>query len=173
MQKVLIIDTSILCVWLRVAGKETCGQTNEQWEKSRVDKLLKEEVEAGTTLVLPLSTIIETGNHITQANSRQYETAQELARIMALAADERSPWAAFENQAILWNAAGLKQLAEEWANLVSQKISIGDVAVKMVADFYARSGFKVEILTGDAGLKAYEPVKPVELPKRRSQRRSQ
>ena len=25
MRKVLILDTSILCVWLKVPGKETCG----------------------------------------------------------------------------------------------------------------------------------------------------
>ena len=26
MKKVLIIDTSIMCVWLQVPGKETCGK---------------------------------------------------------------------------------------------------------------------------------------------------
>ena len=25
MKKVLVIDTSVLCVWLKVPGKETCG----------------------------------------------------------------------------------------------------------------------------------------------------
>lgn len=31
MRKVLIIDTSILCVWLQVAGMETCGPNNDRW----------------------------------------------------------------------------------------------------------------------------------------------
>lgn len=28
MRKVLVIDTSVLCVWLKVPGKETCGPSN-------------------------------------------------------------------------------------------------------------------------------------------------
>ena len=28
MKKVLVIDTSVLCVWLKVPGKETCGSSN-------------------------------------------------------------------------------------------------------------------------------------------------
>lgn len=170
MRKVLIIDTSILCVWLQVPGKETCGVTNNQWNKSAVDQLLEQEIAANTTLVLPLTTIIETGNHIAQANSRRYETAQALAKIMTLAADETSPWAAFADQAILWNAQGLRQLAIEWAELASRKISIGDAAIKTVAEFYARIGCRVEILTGDQGLKSFEPTVSIKSVKRRSRR---
>ncbi len=28
MKKVLVVDTSVLCVWLKVPGKETCGSSN-------------------------------------------------------------------------------------------------------------------------------------------------
>ena len=66
MKKVLIIDTSILCCWIGVQRKETCGSDGDVWDKSRVDKQLKKDIKAGATLVLPLTTIIETGNHITQ-----------------------------------------------------------------------------------------------------------
>ncbi|HEY9895136.1 MAG TPA: hypothetical protein V6D34_06960, partial [Candidatus Sericytochromatia bacterium] len=83
MQRVLIIDTSILCVWLQVPGKTMCGSDAEQWDKKRVGQELEKEIQAGTTLVLPLATIIETGNHISQAVSQRYETAQALAKIMA------------------------------------------------------------------------------------------
>lgn len=38
---------------------------------------------------------------------------------------------------------------------------------KDVADYYARAGFRVTILTGDAGLKAYEPAVPAAVPRRR------
>lgn len=64
MKKVLIIDTSILCVYLGVPGKETCGSESNKWNKIKVDEILKKEEEAKTTFVLPLATIIETGNHI-------------------------------------------------------------------------------------------------------------
>jgi len=173
MQRVLIIDTSILCVWLQVPGKTTCGSAAEQWNKERVDQALEQEIQAGTTLVLPLATIIETGNHISQAASQRYEMAQALARIMAEAADGKTPWAAFTIQTDLWDADGLKKLATEWAALASQKLSIGDATIKTVAEYYARSGFEVEIFTGDKGLKAYQPsLPPSTIPRRRSQRRS-
>ena len=43
---------------------------------------------------------------------------------------------------------------------------IGDATIKDVAEFYTESGVSVEILTGDEGLKAYEP-KAVKVPRRR------
>lgn len=167
MRKVLIIDTSILCILLGVPGKTTCGSGSNQWNKERVDKLLQNEIQASTTLVLPLATILETGNHIAQAASQRYETAQALADIMAQAADERTPWAAFTDQSVLWDADGLKKLATEWPSLAAQKISIGDATIKTVAEYYAKLGCQVEILTGDEGLKSYDPTVSVPIPRRR------
>jgi hypothetical protein len=167
MRKVLIIDTSILCVWLQVSGKTTCGSGSNQWNRERVEKVLEAEIQAATTLVLPLATILETGNHIAQASSQRYETAQALAKLMAAAADEKTPWAAFTDQSVLWEAEELKKLATEWPDLAARKISIGDATIKTVAEHYARSGYQVEIFTGDEGLKAYEPSIPVKPPRRR------
>lgn len=169
MRKVLILDTSILCVWLEIPGKETCGSGQNAWSRSKVDQLLQQEQQAGTTFVLPLASIIETGNHIAQGSSQRYEKAQALAKLMLDAADEKSPWAAFTEQSRLWDAEGLKRLATEWIELAPQSISIGDATIKTVADFYARIGYQVEILTGDDGLKAFEPAPSTKRPKRRSQ----
>lgn len=168
MRKVIIIDTSILCIWLGIPGKETCGSGTNQWDKSRVEALLQKEEKESTTFVLPLASILETGNHITQAKSRQYEMAHKLAEIMTLVAEEKTPWAAFTEQSVLWEAEGLKKLAAEWPNLAKQKISIGDATIKTVAEYYAKIGFRVEIITGDDGLKAYEPTSPIPTPRRRS-----
>ena len=148
-------------------GKTTCGSGSNQWNREKVDKLLQQEIEASTTLVLPLATILETGNHIAQAKSQRYETAQALAEIMAQAADERTPWAAFTDQSVLWDADGLKRLATAWPNLAVQKISIGDATIKTVAEYYAKLSCQVEILTGDEGLKSYEPIVSVPIPRRR------
>ena len=167
MRKVLIIDTSILCVWLKVSKMESCGTDNERWDFSRVDKHIQSEIKKKTTLVLPLATLVETGNHIAQAGSKRYETAQALAEIIAAVADETTPWAAFTDQSSLWDVEGLKKLAAEWPNLANQKISIGDATIKTVAEYYAKMGFQVEILTGDGGLKAYEPSTPPPIPRRR------
>lgn len=169
MRKVLILDTSILCVWLEIPGKETCGFGQNYWVKNKVDELLKKEQQAGTTFVLPLASIIETGNHIAQASSKRYEKSQAFAQLMLDAADEKSPWAAFTEQSHLWDAEGLKRLANEWVSLAVRSISIGDATIKTVAEFYAQIGCQVEILTGDEGLKAFQPIPPTRLPKRRSQ----
>ena len=167
MKKVLIIDTSILCVWLAVPGKDTCGPDNDKWDKERVNVKIQKETEARTTFVLPLATIIETGNHISQAAHTRRERGAALAALMRKSADQQTPWAAFSDQSILWSSDKLKFLADTWPDLAMQKLSLGDATIKDVADYYAQMGYSVEILTGDRGLKAYEPSVPPEIPRRR------
>jgi hypothetical protein len=173
MQKVLIFDTSILCVWLRVPGKETCGSSDDHWNYSRVEALIEREKQTPTTFVLPLATIIETGNHIAQTNTNRFELAQSLANLIRLAADQQTPWAAFTDQTILWSPESLKSLADSWPQLVTERISIGDATIKSVAEFYSKSNFSVEILTGDKGLKSYEPLSQSTLSPRYKTRRNQ
>lgn len=165
-KKVLILDTSVLCCWLRIPGKETSGPLNDQWTPERIDALIKEEKQR-STFVLPLATLIETGNHIAQAAHRRHECAIALASHLAATADAQTPWAAFTDQSALWESDQLKVLAESWPGLAVGGTSIGDATIKDVAEHYAKAGFHVEILTGDAGLKAYEPAKPLPAPPRR------
>jgi len=164
---VVVIDTSILCVWLKVPGKETCGPDNNRWEFDRVDQEISRRREAGNSLILPLTTIIETGNHISQAAGDRYVLAGELGRVMIMAADAQSPWAAFSEQSDRWTPENLKKLAEEWPPLAAQKLSIGDATIKDVADYYAKMGYSVTILTGDQQLAAYQPAPPAQIPRRR------
>ncbi len=170
MKRVLIIDTSILCVWLDVPGMGTCGPAIDKWDKRRVDRKLDEELTKKTTFVLPLASIIETGNHISQAIHSRKDRGEALADLMRRSADEESPWAAFSDQSVLWSAEKLKALADSWPNLAAQKLSLGDATIKDVAEHYAQLGYAVEILTGDQGLKAYEPVAMIAVPRRRQQR---
>ncbi|MFM7406990.1 MAG: hypothetical protein ACKO3K_10090 [Cuspidothrix sp.] len=160
MKKVLIIDTSILCVYLGVPGKETCGDDNDKWDKKRVDARFLEEEKQGTDFILPLATIIETGNHIAQANSKRYEIAQAFADILIKVAEGIIPWAVFTTELDeLWSKEKLKELALEWPVLASRNISLGDATIKNVAQFYAKTGSPVKIFTGDRELKAYELTK--------------
>nr|CAA6818782.1 MAG: Unknown protein [uncultured Thiotrichaceae bacterium] len=166
MRKVLILDTSILCVWLNVPGKTACGSDNDRWDQARVTEKIKEEEQADTTFVLPLAALIETGNHIAQAGHSRRERAIALADVIRKSADDIDPWAAFDNQAVLWTPEYLRELADTWPELAMANIAIGDATIKALAEYYAKQ-FKVEILTGDQGLKAYEPTAPVEQPRRR------
>lgn len=165
--KVLIIDTNILCVYLKVPYMDDAGPTNDKWNYERVSNKIIEEITNKTVLVLPMATLIETGNHIAQANGDVYSIAQDLANIIKKVANEEEPWAAFTFQSELWNEENLIKLADEWPDLAAQKLSIGDTTIKNVAKYYSDAGYQVEILTADQGLKSYEPATKKIIPRRR------
>jgi len=166
-KRVLILDTSVLCCWLQVQGKEESGPVDDRWDHARIAQLLDKERSQGSTFVLPIATLIETGNHIAQAPGQRFERASDLAGYLKEAADAQSPWAAFTEQSSLWESDNLRKVAETWPALATGGTSIGDHTIKDVAEYYAQAGYFVEILTGDAGLKAYEPVQPASIPRRR------
>ncbi|MFH1139464.1 MAG: hypothetical protein V1816_25555 [Pseudomonadota bacterium] len=167
MKRILIIDTSILCVWLDVPGLNACGPNDDRWDRARVEKKIQHEMEQDTTFVLPLATILETGNHIAQAQQSRRERGKALAELMKQSADRQTPWAAFSDQSALWSAEKVKALADIWPDLAAQKLSLGDATIKDVAEYYAQIGYAVEILTGDKGLKAHQPATPLQVPRRR------
>ena len=166
-QRILILDTSVLCCWLQVPGKEETGPVHDRWNHDRINVLLERERTKSSTFVLPMATLIETGNHIAQAPCQRFERATRLANYLREAADAQSPWAAFTDQSPLWQTENLRTLADRWPQLASGGISIGDATIKDVAEYYAKAGYFVEILTADAGLKAYEPAQPISIPRRR------
>lgn len=166
-RKILILDTSVLCCWLRIPKMEEAGPLTDRWNHDRIDTLLKEESAQGSTFVLPLASLIETGNHVAQAVEYRFELATALTGHFRDAADANSPWAAFTEQSPLWDSENLRLLADSWPVLAVGGLSIGDATIKGVAEYYASAGYTVEIITGDQGLKAYEPAKPVLIPRRR------
>ena len=166
-RKILILDSSVLCCWLKVPGKDTAGPQGDQWTYQRINTLIQQEQQKGSTLVLPIASLIETGNHIAQATNLRHQCATELARCLTDTADAKSPWAAFTDQTVLWEPDQLLKIAQDWPPLAAGGMSIGDATIKHVAEYYAQAGWHVEILTGDAGLKAYEPAKPPQIAPRR------
>lgn len=166
-KRVLILDTSVLCCWLQVPGKEDAGPANDRWNHDRIKVLLDQERAKNSTFVLPIATLIETGNHIAQAPSHRFERASSLASYLRETADAKSPWAAFTDQSPLWQAENLRTLADSWPQLAKGGTTIGDATIKDVAEYYAKAGYFVEILTGDEGLKAYQPAQPPAIPRRR------
>jgi hypothetical protein len=167
-KKILILDTSILCCWLRVPGKDTAGAQHDLWDFSRIDKLLVAERDQGSTFVLPIASLIETGNHIAQCNGDRYNLATSLTDHLKNTVDASSPWAAFTDQSALWEPSKLQELATVWPQLAVGRTSIGDATIKHVAEYYSQAGWEVEILTGDEGLKAYETSRQTLIPRRRS-----
>ena len=138
---------------------ETCGSDDDRWNYERVCNVIETEEHKGTTFVLPLATIIETGNHITHISGDKFSTAKALHEVIVKSADESTPWAAFTEQGKLWSPERLKSLSKNWCNkTVNSGQSLGDASIVDVANYYFEMGFDVEILTGDKGLKAYQPT---------------
>lgn len=167
MNKVIVIDTSIYCVWLQIPFMETCGKDNDRWDFERVNAKIEEEIAAKSTLVLPLATLIETGNHLSQCSGDRYQLALKFSENLKNSIDNQNPWAAFSEQSSLWNDESMTELANNFPNFAAQELSIGDATIKSVAEYYSSIGFQVEILTGDGGLKAYEPINKPLIPRRR------
>ena len=164
--KLAIVDTSWLCVYLSVPGKDECtGNISLSTDEAR--QIWKEEDEAGVRFVLPLTTVIETGNHIAQAPRDRREVATTFVKDMILEASEaNAPWIVFSQQLDSWQPDQMGWL-KDWPDYAEAKLSIGDMAIKQVADFYSRLGYEVEIFTCDEGLKAHQPASPTRQPRRR------
>lgn len=170
-RKVLIIDTSVLCVWLQVPGMDSCGSDEDRWDYNRINDKIDKELSESTTFVLPLAAIIETGNHITHSTGNgRYLSACKLSEIVGKTADKESPWAAFTDQHGMWDKEGLKKLCSRWLTTVNTGQSLGDASIVDVCEYYSKIGCNVEIFTGDAGLKSYEPTIKVPTPRRRCKR---
>lgn len=171
-KKVIILDTSILCVWLRVPGMDKIEKDGEtKVTPADVENKISAETKAGCRIVLPLASIIETGNHITQIKGDPYNYINSFANLVHDSIDGRKPWDIFRNQSVLFSDEKLKELVDDWKKYGRQKLSIGDTSIKQVAEYYFDQGLEVEIYTGDSGLKAFEPRREaVKLPRNKGRR---
>jgi hypothetical protein len=86
MREVVLIDTSVLCHLLDVP--------NKGGKQAEVIHELKRLQGKGATLVIPLTAVIETGNHVAQnGDGRQRRAAaQRFARLMGQAARGEQPF---------------------------------------------------------------------------------
>lgn len=169
-KKVLILDTSVLCVFLQIPGKETCGIGNDVLTYEKVSVKINQAIkENRTTFILPLASIIETGNHITHANGDKHQLVSSFIKIIYDSIDEKKPWAAFTKQNDLWTEEKIKPILENWKRTSVTGQPLGDALIVSVAAYYFEAGYEVEIFTGDTGLKAYEPKREevYPLPRRR------
>jgi hypothetical protein len=64
---IIVIDTSILTVHLRLPGHVSCGPQEDEWDYARIESHLKKQAAEGALFVLPLAAIIETAKHISQS----------------------------------------------------------------------------------------------------------
>lgn len=71
-----VVDTGVLCCWLEVPGKEVAGSDENRWDVNRARSAIDNVINQSGTLILPLSVVIETANHIAQASHSRRVKAQ-------------------------------------------------------------------------------------------------
>ncbi|MEV0034427.1 hypothetical protein [Streptomyces sp. NPDC050804] len=149
------VDTSILCNLLEVPGK------SQDREKVIAELKRKREVRE-TDLLLPVTAVIETGNHIAQLSDGHFRRlcAERLAGVLITVIEGTAPWALNE---IEWNGAHLRALVDggsTGATLVEHacnRLGCGDLNILVERDRYlARtSGVTATIWTLDELLASY------------------
>jgi hypothetical protein len=147
-------DTSVFTNLLDVPGR---AQRREQVLREQRDR---ETQRCG--LVLPVATVIETGNHIAQlANgSERRAAAQRFGDILLLVAAGRAPW---RLHSASWDSAFLHRLVRAGstgATLVDhamRELGCGDLSILVEREVYRdQTGISdVRIWTLDAGLAAH------------------
>jgi hypothetical protein len=87
MREIHLIDTSVFCNIMQIPGM--CPQ-----HKEALTELQALVSRPGTTLLLPVTTIYETGNHIAQNGSggQRRQAAQRFVTQVQAAFDGRAPW---------------------------------------------------------------------------------
>lgn len=150
--KVTFIDTSVLCELLQVPGM--CSQH----EDIRTEFELRDD--DGQRFVIPITAVIETGNHIAQANGDRRAAAERFVGFLAAASLGVAPWTV---QRLSWDDEFLVELCagnatgQPFIDLASAKMGAGDVAILVERDRFKRDSAytDVQVWTLDEALGAY------------------
>jgi len=150
------IDTSVLCSLLAIPDKD---QDQDQVRSDFV------EHRRHADFVLPVTAIIETGNHIAQIKDggRRRECAEKFAEIIQMIVDRTAPWTL---NSVEWDEAYLRSLlagagtGTRLVDLAIAKLGCGDLSILAEIDRYRARTADVEILlwTLDSQLNAYAGI---------------
>jgi len=150
----VLIDTSIFLYILRVPGYENPTQ------EASIARCMTHLLESGAVLYLPLTTILETGNHIGHIpdGKKRRWAAQDFVHRIQEALDGKAPW----HVAPFVKEEALKACLADFESYAIQKLGLGDVllikdAAKRLSEFAQARGENVCIWTLDATLRAHSP----------------
>lgn len=120
-----IIDTSVMDNLLDLPG------WNQRHEETK-DELLR-LVKRKVTLILPVTTVIETGNHIAQlTGADRYALAQKFAGILRATARDEAPW----HFGPPFDAIFLLRVADLLPQMAARGIGGGDTSIKAAFEKY-------------------------------------
>lgn len=117
---VRFIDTTIMLNLLEVPGR--CAQ------KEEVKQEWREVLKNKETLIMPIATIIETGNHIAHiADGRSRHTVTlRFKEFLEKTADSKAPWTLYGNGL---EQEEIKYIAEHMNEFTQAQIGIGDMTI--------------------------------------------
>lgn len=150
--KVTFIDTSVLCELLKVPG------LSSHHDDIRTEFELRGE--DGERFVIPITAVIETGNHIAQSNGDRRAAAERFVRFLGAA---RSGEAPFTVHRLSWDDEFLMELCagngtgRALIDLAAARMGAGDVAILVERGRFKRDSAytEVQVWTLDAALGTY------------------
>lgn len=125
------VDTSVLCELLQVPGKSSPDRAAEM--QAEADRRYRD----GERFIIPITAVIETGNHIAQAVGNRYEPAERLVRLLQLAVAEESPWRVLQTRLgpeFLSSLCTGDSTGESLQALAARKVGAGDIAILVECD---------------------------------------
>lgn len=150
----VFVDTSIFLHILRVPGFQDRNREEE------IRSCLKELIEQDALLYLPLTTILETGNHISRIRdgALRRRAAETFVERVQEALDGEAPWA----PTFFLDRRVLRQSLVDYPGYAMQSVSFGDFlllrdAIQRVNELKQDRADRVWIWTLDQTLRAHSP----------------
>lgn len=146
---VRFIDTSIMTNVLRIPGR--CN------DAERLQRELEQVIEAKEVLILPIATIIETGNHIAHIEDGNIRRAiaEKFGEYLRKTAEGEAPWKLY---GIEMDKEGLLYLADHIEEYAVREIGIGDMSIVYAYEQYKNKTpaiGRIMIWSMDKHLQAY------------------
>lgn len=155
--RAVFIDTSVLDNLLQIPGKD---QDREQAQRDFVNL----QRDTAVQFVLPVTAVIEVGNHIAQLNNGddRRRIAAKFGGMLESVCGSEAPWVLHDFE---WGETFLRAFLDgastgtTWTDLAQAGIGGGDLSILVEADlFNRRLKIASEIWTYDQGLRSYSPL---------------
>lgn len=146
---VRFIDTSIMLNLLEVPG--SCS------EKEKVKQEWAEVLKNKETLIMPIATIIETGNHIAHISNgnARHTVTEKFKEFLEKTAEEKAPWTLYGNGL---DKEEIRYVADHLNEFTKNCIGIGDMTIIYAFEKYRKEQpaiGTIMIWSTDSHLSAY------------------
>lgn len=154
MPTVRFIDTCVLCNLVPVPGRDQ--------DREKIGRELKVHLSNRDVLIVPIASVIETGNHISHVEDGNLRrtTAIRFNDMLTSLKNNEAPWVMNE---VSWDSNFLDSFLSgagtgmTWTEHATSKMGAGDLSILAERELYQqRSGMRdVRIWTDDTALRGY------------------